>query len=321
MGEGEITLEENYGGFFIEGKDGEKIYLHCWENVNNPKGIIQIFHGMAEHGKRYERFAKYMNSYGFVVYADDHRGHGQTAGGIENVGYIGKDGFNNIVEDEHIVGGLIREKNPELPLVILGHSFGSFVAQEYMIRYGNEINGVILSGSAAIEGFLVRLGYTLAAIERFIWGEKKRSYLLDKLTFGSYNKRIKGENLSKFAWLTTDMEEVHKYEEDPFCGGVFTTGFYYYFFRALLNLYKKERLQNIPKDLPILIISGEEDPVGEYGVLVRRLYEIYKDSGNILVDIKIYPSKRHEILNEINREEVFEDILVWLKEKVEDNFS
>ncbi|WAM36424.1 alpha/beta hydrolase [Caldicellulosiruptor acetigenus] len=304
-------MREKYRGFWLKAEDGHDIYLHAWDQVDNPRGILQIFHGMAEHGKRYEGFAQYMNEHGFIVYADDHRGHGRTAGSLENIGYIGEDGFNKLVQDEYLISKFLKEKYPWLPLFIVAHSFGSFVAQEYIIRYGWGINGLVLSGSAAMNTLKAKLGYILASIERLIHGEKYRSRFLDWLSFGTFNRRIKN-NPSKFAWLSTDEKEVRKYEEDPYCGGIFTTGFFYYLSRGFLGLYRPERLANLPKDLPILIIAGEEDPVGEYGRLVKRLYNIYKEAGCQNVDLKLYPGKRHELFNEVNREEVYADVLNWL---------
>ncbi|AEM77952.1 alpha/beta hydrolase [Thermoanaerobacter wiegelii] len=309
-------MASNYSNFFIKGEDGVDIYVHLWEPVEIPKGIIQIFHGMAEHGGRYGNFARYMNEKGFIVCANDHRGHGKTAGTLDDIGYIGKNGFEKIVEDEYVIMKFLKEKYENLPVVIFGHSFGSFIAQEFMIRHGKETNGVILSGSSAIKELPLRFGYALAFVEKTLFGEKKRSKILDKLTFGSYNKKIKEDNLSKFEWLSTDKEEVKKYEEDPYCGGVFTVGFFYYFFKGLLNLYKTQRLLAIPKDLPLFVISGEEDPVGEYGKLVKRLYELYKSIGLKQVNIKLYPGKRHELLNEVEREKVYEDILTWIGKRV-----
>ena len=205
----------------IKAKDGKESYIYCWYKVKEPKAMLQIFHGMAEHAGRYKDFAQYLNSQGFIVYASDHRGHGKTAGTIEELGYIGKDGFNATVEDKRLIFQKMKEEHPELPMFLLGHSFGSFLAQEYIIRYGSELKGVILSGSALQKGLQVYAGSMISSIEKLIWGEKKQSKLLDHLSFGSYNKRIKDDE-HKFAWLSTDLNQVKKYEDDPFCGTVFT---------------------------------------------------------------------------------------------------
>jgi alpha-beta hydrolase superfamily lysophospholipase len=295
----------------IKTKDGMELYTYCWDKVEKPKAMIQIFHGMAEHSGRYNEFAEYLNSNGYIVYASDHRGHGRTVGTLSELGYIGKDGFNVIIQDKHLIFEKMKQEHPEIPMLLLGHSFGSFLAQEYIIRYGNELKGVILSGSAAQIGFKVYGGRLISSFERLILGEKKQSKLLNALSFGSYNKRFVSDR-HKFAWLSTNLEEVKKYQEDPFCGTVFTTGFFYYFMKGLIMIYKKKRLATISKQLPIYIISGQEDPVGEYGKLVRKLNKIYKDIGIRNLQMKMYPGFRHEILNEINKKIVYEDIMNWL---------
>jgi alpha-beta hydrolase superfamily lysophospholipase len=300
-------------GFYIKGKDGKDIFVYCFDNVSKPKAVIQIFHGLAEHAGRYKRFAQYLNNNDIIVYADDHRGHGKTNETIEEIGYIGEDGFNKIIDDEHRINMSIKEKYKGIPVIILGHSFGSFVAQEYIIRYGNEIDGVILSGSAAMMGANVLMGKMISKVQRTFLGEHKKSYLIDKLSMGNYNAKIK--NLKyEHQWLSTDLEEVKKYEEDPLCGEVLTIGFYYYLFRALSIMYNKNRTINIPKKLPIYIISGEEDPVGSYGKSVKKLYKFYEDMGIENVNIKLYCEARHEILNEVNKEKVYSDIHTWVQQ-------
>ncbi|HOJ08980.1 MAG TPA: lysophospholipase [Clostridiales bacterium] len=298
-------------GFYINGYASKDIYVYSWNDCCKPRAVIQVFHGMAEHAGRYGRFASYMNSKGFAVYANDHRGHGKTAGKLEEVGYIGEDGFNRIVEDEYIITKKIKEIHPDIPIIILGHSFGSFVAQEYIIKYGESISGTILSGSSMTKGSEVAVGKIIAAISRNVFGDRKKAYLLNKLSFGSYNKMIKNP-VSPFSWLSRDEAEVKKYDEDPYCGKVFTAGFYYYFFEGLAKLYCDERLGSIPYELPLLIISGDQDPVGKYGSGVKKLYENYKSIGMRNIEIKLYQGARHEILNEINRDEVMEDISAWI---------
>lgn len=295
----------------IKAKDGNVLKIYIWNEVKKPKAVLQILHGMAEHAGRYNDFAEFLNNNGFIVYAADHRGHGKTAGKVGELGYIGQDGFNVIIEDNHYILEKIKSEHPKLPVFLFGHSFGSFLAQEYILRYGKEIKGVILSGSAAQKGSKVYGGKLVASIERLISGEKKQSKLLDNLSFGRYNERFKADGY-KFAWLSSDLNEVKKYEDDPYCGTVFTVGFYYYLMKGLGKLYEKDRLATIPKELPIYIISGEDDPVGDYGELVKKLFNIYKKVGIGSVQMKLYSGYRHEILNEINKNRVYEDILKWL---------
>jgi alpha-beta hydrolase superfamily lysophospholipase len=279
---------------------------------------VQIFHGMAEHAGRYERLAKFLNTKGFIVYANDHRGHGRTAGSLDAVGYIGKDGFNNIVEDEFIITGTIKEEHPNLPVIILGHSFGSFVAQEYITRYGGDVAGVILSGSSIVPESAVEPGVKVASFQRFFLGEKRKSNFLDKRSFASYNKKFEnneGED-RKFAWLSRDKGEVQKYVDDPYCGTVMTVGFYYYFYKGLVKLFKPENVAKVPKGLSVLIIAGSDDPVGGYGVGVDFLYKMYQSLGMNDVELKLYQGARHEIFNEINRDEVFNDVVSWISTRI-----
>jgi alpha-beta hydrolase superfamily lysophospholipase len=199
-----------------------------------------------------------------------------------------------------------------LPIIVFGHSFGSFLVQEYIIRYGSEISGAVICGSAARTGPEIAMGKAVAYIQKGIFGERRKAKFIEALTFGSYNRRIK-DSKSKVAWVSSDAEEVRKYEEDPLCGTIFTAGFYYYLFKAFSKLYKKERLSKIPQHLPILIIAGEEDPVGGYGKLVKKLYKIYKANRINDLQLKLYSGGRHEILNEVNRDEIFSDVLEWLE--------
>lgn len=303
------------GEFFIQGVDGKDIFVHCWGRVREPRGVVQVFHGMAEHGGRYERFAQFLNGHGYIVYADDHRGHGKTAGRLEEIGYLGEDGFNKVVEDEHVITGRIKEQHPGLPVFLFAHSFGSFVGQEYITRYGSEISGVILSGSACKSGPEVAVGRTIAAMERKLFGDRRRSRLVDYLSFSRFNSRIEKPK-QKFAWLSRDEEEGKKYMEDPFCGTVFTANFFYFFFMGLSALYRKEKIERIPKSLPVFICAGDGDPVGNYGKSVKKLYELYRKTGMKQVELKLYPDARHEILNETNRDEVFDDILHWIEKAV-----
>lgn len=297
----------------IESQDGKKIYVYCWDKVQEPKAMIQILHGMGEHAGRYKEFAEYLNKQGYIVYASDHRGHGKTAGSVENLAYIGENGFNAIVEDKHLIFQQMKKEHPKLPTYLIGHSFGSFLSQEYILRYGSELNGVVLIGSAAQRGLKVQAGYLVASIGRMFFGEKRQSKFMDHLSFGNFNKRFKADK-SKHAWICSDMNAVKKYEEDPFCGGVSTIGFYYYFLKALKNIYKQERLNLIPKRLPIYIAAGAEDPVGEYGKSVYNLFTLYKDIGLNDVKLKLYPGMRHEVLNEVDKDKVYEDLLTWIND-------
>lgn len=300
--------------FFFKGCGGKLIHTYFWEAVSDARAVVQISHGMAEHAERYAGFAEWLNDRGYTVYADDHRGHGRTAGIPDEIGYIGEDGFNRIVEDEYILTKLIKEKHPGLPVFLLGHSFGSFIAQEYISRYGGGIAGVILSGSAMNDGPDVKAGLMIASVMK-LFGDKRPNALLDGLMFGRFNSRVENPS-GKFDWLSRDGREVARYDGDPLCGGVFTTNFFYEMLKGLSGLYTREKTAGIPKKLPVCIISGENDPVGGYGKRVAKLHALYVRLGIEDLTLKLYRGGRHEMLNEINREEVFEDIAAWLEPRI-----
>lgn len=299
---------------FVKGKDEMDIFLRIWDDVLNPKGVVQIFHGMAEHTARYDDFARFLNEKGYIVYADDHRGHGYSANKNNILGYVGDNGFYNIVEDEKIISNLIKENHQDLPLYIFAHSFGSFIGQEYIIKYSKDISGITLSGSAKQNGLDIRAGNILSNIQNKFFDNTLEAKLIDKLSFGSFNNKVENKR-TEFDWLSRDNKEVDKYIKDELCGYISPINFYYNLFEGFKGLYKKERLNNIVKTLPILVLSGDMDPVGKYGKSVKRLYNQYNDLDIRDISLKLYPGGRHELLNEENKEEVYDYIYNWLKER------
>lgn len=299
--------------FEFKTSDGKSLFTYLWEPEENitKKGIIQIIHGLAEHAKRYERFAKEATDRGFIVVADDHRGHGKTAKNEEELGYLGdKNGFSLMVEDEYLLTKHMKEKYPNLPYFILGHSMGSFILQRYMEEYGKELNGAILSGSAGPNPLLLYPGNFIAKIVLLFNGPRKKSKFLNDLSFGNYNKAFK-PNRTEFDWLSRDEKEVDKYVEDPLCGFVCSTSLYYFLTKGMIEMHKKHNMNLIPKSLPIIILSGSKDPVG--ATTVPKLFKIYLNLGITDIEMKLYNDARHEILNEINREEVTRDIFGWVE--------
>ncbi|GAV26069.1 alpha/beta hydrolase [Carboxydothermus islandicus] len=299
--------------FLFKASDGKEIYCYRWvpDKQQKLRAIVYIAHGMAETAARYERFALALTKEGYLVFAHDHRGHGKTAKSIEEIGYLGPDGFNRMVQDMKELIGFVKNENPELPIILFGHSMGSFLAQRYITLYGETLDGVILSGTSCAPGPIVNLGIFLAKKEVEKYGPKHRSVRLTKLSFGNYNKKFK-PNRTEFDWLSRDAEEVDKYINDPYCGGVFTASFYYDFLRGLKETFRRENLAKIPKELPIFIFSGDMDPVGNMGRGVLKLIKTYEKLGLKNLAYRLYPGGRHEMLNEINREEVVGDIINWL---------
>lgn len=291
--------------------ENNKINLYTWEPKGKIKAIVQIAHGMAETAIRYKRFAKTLTQEGFLVTANDHRGHGNSANSIEELGRWGSNGFEGCVQDLFQINQQIYKKYQK-PIILFGHSMGSFMAQRYIQEYGDTVDGAILCGSNGKKSkFLINSGLTLARLERFIYDADRKSELLNKMSFGQYNTAFKPTK-TEFDWLSRDEKEVQKYIKDPYCGTIFPTQFYIDFLKGLKEISKKRNLKRVPKDLPIFIISGSKDPVGENGSGVQRLYESYKANNMRDVKIKLYQDARHELLNEINQKEVTNDIIAWL---------
>ncbi|GGK30926.1 alpha/beta hydrolase [Caldalkalibacillus thermarum] len=304
--------------FTFTSHDGVEIVAKKWETDQaNPKAVVQIAHGMAEHIQRYEDFAKYLVKHHVAVYGNDHRGHGLTGQKMGITGYFAdEDGFDKVVGDMMQLTNIIKTEHPGVPVFLFGHSMGSFLARRYIQLYGDQLQGVILSGTGGDPGLLGKLGKLVAQYEIRNKGRKTPSPLLNKLTFGSFNKRFK-PNRTAFDWLTRDEREVDKYIEDPLCGGICTAGFFYDLFHGLQVIHDQGQVAQIPKDLPLLFISGDQDPVGKQGKGVLAAVQMYKRAGLKHVSYKLYKDGRHEILNELNRQDVYADIVSWLEEQLE----
>lgn len=292
--------------------DGKKIAVYIWDRVESPVGIVQIAHGMMEHAHRYNRFARFLNGQGFIVAAGDHRGHGVTAALDDSQGWAGEDGFNRTVKDMAMLAGQMKKRYPGLPLVLLGHSYGSFLSQAFIEHDGEMLDGLILSGSARNRNPALPFAAVMAKAEMLLKGPRYPSRRMGGLFFGGNNRRIEDPE-SGFSWLSRDVEEVEAYRSDPWCGTAFSCSFYHDFLKGLVRLNRKSSLGEIPSDLPILIVSGEADPVGGYGKYVEKLYERYAGLGVRDVSLKLYPHGRHEMLHEINKEKVYGDIIAWIR--------
>jgi len=308
--EGEKLRETSFT--FVDA-DGEKIFVYRWAPADQqPKAVVQIAHGLLEAAARYRRVAAALTTSGYLVYANDHRGHGKTARSLEELGDWGEDGFNASVRNLHLLAGIIRRENPGLPLFLFGHSMGSFLVQNYLTKYPVDLQGVILSGSNdSPPGLALNLGIAVAKREVAKKGPRTRSPKLHKLVFGAYNKGFEPAR-TPFDWLSRDEAEVAKYINDPYCGGIASAGLYYDLFRGLKETYKKKNRQRIRRDLSVYIFSGSKDPVGMNGRGVRKLVRAYQKLGLEDVTYRLYKDGRHEMLNELNRDEVTKDLLNWL---------
>lgn len=297
---------------------GVVIHAYKWlpKNLKKAKGVVQIAHGMAEHASRYERFAQKLTAAGYIVYANDHRGHGKTAGKLDNVGYFGdSDGFAWMVRDCYQLNGIIHNSFPKLPVFFFGHSMGSFLAQSFMESYKFSINGTVLCATLGPQGPLLDIGLFLSSLIILFKGKKHKSQILFDMSMGSYNKSFR-PNRTKFDWISRDKKEVDKYVNDPYCGGVFTAQAYHDLFRGIKNMLRKGNIRKISKDIPIFLISGDKDPVGGKTKTVVELIRLYREMDIKNVTHKFYKNAHHELLNETNREEVMKDVIAWLNAQV-----
>ena len=290
--------------------DGREVQLYVWDNVKSPKAVVKIAHGMAEHSARYDHFAQFLNSRGYVVVMNDHRGHGLTAA-KDSLGYEEGDMWTNNVRDQLAVLDYCRERY-NLPLIMMGHSYGSFVTQA-VIEEHPEVVGFILCGSNYMKGASFTLCRVIARKMCRHRGGRYPAQLIVNLSFKMYEKKFKGNN----AWLNTDEAEVKKYNDDPMNGFTCSANFYRTFMNGIAKLYKKEYYSLINADKPLLIIAGSNDPVGAYSKGVKKLAKFYTNKVKATdVTTHIYDGARHEILNEKCKEQVYADIADWIDEKL-----
>ncbi len=301
----------NYTNDIFETSDGIKLTTYSWD-CEAPKGIVHIVHGMSEHAGRYDEFASFLNQYGYLVFSSDLRGHGKTAGTIAKVGLLAmENGWKKVVNDVIDLSKMLKKKHPNLPIILLGHSMGSFIARNVAILNPAEIDAYIFSATAGHPGALGFVGEKLSKFNLKMMGKKNRSGFLSNLAFGQNNKRIENPRTEK-DWLTRDEQIVDEYINDPFCMQTFTAQFYNDLLNGLLFVNETYQIRKMDKNKPVLLFAGDMDPVGDYGKGPKEVYEKFIKAGIKDVTLKLYEGGRHEMLNEINREEVYQMILDWL---------
>ena len=289
------------------------IYIEVRELKKRIKGIIQIIHGMSEHKKRYEHFFNFFAERGYLVFLHEHLHHGNNNISQEKLGIFEND-FPKLIEDQINYTKKLKEKYPELPLYIFGHSMGSFIAQEHMKSCSSIADGYILCGSCYESRLLWKSGEILSCLMNKLY-KNKRAYFIKKLVFLNSNKKVKSEYyFNENSWLSRDIEEVKKYSSDELCDFTYSSSFYSGFFIFLNKLYKKNSFSAISRDYPIFIIAGDMDPVGRYGKGILELEKFYKNMKFKNISCTLYHNARHELHNEINRNEVFEDIEQWIND-------
>lgn len=286
------------------------IFSRLWKG-ENPQAILAVAHGMAEHSGRYEAFGAYLAEQGFLVCMNDHAGHGKSA---QVKGFFApSQGWECVVKDIKALIDEISAEYPSLPVFLMGHSMGSFLSRSYLIRYGERLSGCVLCGTMG-KNPGIKVGKALAALQKRVRGPYSKGRLIDVLAFGNYNRKIQNP-VNRFAWLSTLEDVCVKYAQDEFCGFPFTASGFYDLFSGLEEVTNPQWAHDVPKNLPIFLLAGDADPVGAYGKGPRQVTKALQAAGCRDVSLKLYPGKRHELLNEANRSQVFEDIFHWLKEK------
>lgn len=283
----------------------------------NPKMIVQIAHGIAEHSARYLDFARALAERGIAVFAEDHLGHGETANAKEKLGWFAeKDGWQTVINDILTLKSIAKEKFPNIPFVLMGHSMGSFLARNIAILKSNEIDALVLSGTGNQAPPVIAVGKIAAKLEGWRLGSpNKGSQLINNLAFSAYNKKF-APNKTPYDWLSNDLAEIEKYVLDEKCGFLPTPSIFYDMLCGLSVIGKKSEVAKVRPDLPILLFSGDKDPVGAMGKGVNAVYNLYKKSGLQNVTLKLYKGGRHELLNDSYKDEVINDLCNWLDENV-----
>ena len=302
--------------FVLAAPDGAELYVYRWLPEGAAKAVVQIAHGLAEHGGRYARLAEALTGAGYAVYADDHRGHGRTARAADDLGFFAaRDGWRSCLDDLWQLNRRIAADHPGLPIVLLGHSMGSFLTQQFISEHGEALAGAVLSGSGGKPDALAAVGRLFARIERLRLGARGRSRAIHQLSFGAFNKPFQPAR-TPFDWLSRDPAEVDKYAADPRCGFIASTQLWIDMLDALGDIAARGRQARIPKRLPIYVISGSKDPVGADTKSLKQLLAAYQAAGLEHVSHRFYEGARHELFNEINRDEVTRDLIAWLDDAI-----
>ncbi|MEI3597434.1 MULTISPECIES: alpha/beta hydrolase [unclassified Oceanobacillus] len=299
--------------FWLTAEDDCELYIRSWgSDIKDAKAVILISHGMTEHIARYKQLAAFFNGKGFIVYGDDHRGHGRTGEKQGQLGFIAEaNSFELLVEDLHLLIQYVKKQHTGLPIFIYGHSMGSFITRNYIQNYSEEVAGVLLAGSGFFPERSSKVGLEIASFQN----PRKESTFMNNLVFGNYNSKIV-QKLTSFDWLTRDGQVVDDYIADPLSGYVPTAGFFVDLLTGILQMQDPERNKRIRKDLPMLFISGDADPVGNYSKGVFQAAESYIEAGLSDVIVSLYPDARHELHQETNKEEVFDFLEQWIRKQL-----
>ena len=302
--------------FTFTASDGALLAAYKWEPAIRVRGVVHIIHGLAEHAGRYARTAKSLNAQGYVVVASDLRGHGQTARSQDELGFWTQEqGWDRVALDTIEMLEAEAKEYPGLPLILLGHSLGSYLAQRILYERPKLLAAAVLSAPNGKPSLVAQVGRAIARAERLRLGKRGKSQLLNSLTFGKFNEQFVPVE-TPFDWLSRDASEVKLYFNDARCGFVCTTQLWVDFLDGIAELSKPDDKRLIRPDFPLYILAGGRDPVCGNGKGAEALVQEYKAAGLTKLTCKIYPEGRHEMLNEINRQEVVDDLAMWLDKVV-----
>lgn len=295
--------------FYYPSRDGvTKIHAIEWIPEGEVTAVLQMCHGMVEYIDRYHEFADFLTKHGVYVVGHDHLGHGKSVVSQEKLGFFHEtDGNAYVIADIQQLRMQTAKKYPGVPYFIMGHSMGSFLVRQYLGLYSGGLSGAIIMGTGEQPSLVVNAGKLVCKIIAAIKGWDYRSKFVNNLAVGAYEKKMGA------AWLSKNPENVKEYHEDPLCGFIFTVNAYYHMFSGIAKMNQQEKEGKVAKSLPLLFVAGKDDPVGNYGKGVENVYNKYKKCGYQDVQLKLYEEDRHEILNEEDKDVVFQDILAWLE--------
>lgn len=296
--------------FFRSASGADNIAYYIYKPREKAKGVIQLTHGMCEYIERYEEFIAFLCEKGFAVCGHDHLGHGKSVLNDDYLGYFAPEkGWQYLVKDTVTMSKIIRKQYPETPLFLIGHSLGSLTARAAMSKCGCLYNGIVLLGTLNTR-LKVDIAMAMADTIRRASGDMCRSEVVEKLVYGYTNIKI-DDPVNKFAWLTRDDELVYKFYDNPKCNFIFTVSAFCDLIKLFMYATDRKCVEATPKGKPVLILGGKADPIGQWGKGPRELFEMLEGTGCTEVEMKLYEGARHELLNEINRTEVYNDIADW----------
>lgn len=304
---------------YLSANGTTKIHAVKWMPEDGKyKAILQITHGMIEYIERYHEFAEYLTERGFMVVGHDHLGHGASVKDETEWGYFAENPSDTLVADMHRLRMAVQGENPGVPYFMMGHSMGSYMLRKYLCLHGENLSGAIIMGTGCVPDGTTKFGMTLCRVMARFRGWNYRSRLMQKLSYSKpYHKfDLYGKDYTN-SWLTKDTEHVKKYYSDPRCTFVFTLNGYLGLMEAVYFDNQMENIKKVPKDLPVFMVSGADDPVGDLGEGVKKVYHMFKEAGVDDLTYRLYETDRHEILNEIDRDQVYADICAWMSVRLE----